>query len=121
MDCEPVVALGCLIGAIALFIAAIYMYDSLAMPAGFWLFGSRTVVCSEGRMFEERLHEGGARYAYMIWTWQWVFSIAVLLGLVGFLALLFDTGNWTTIRAGAVILRRDRGLYWLMRPRLGTD
>jgi phosphohistidine phosphatase SixA len=74
--------------ALGLFVAAVYIYDELSMPPEFW--GSDTGEKPSGRLqfgHDARLNDN--LYAYMVRAWQFLFTPAVLMSLVGFFALLF--------------------------------
>jgi phosphohistidine phosphatase SixA len=108
--------------SLALFVAAVYMYDRLSMPEGFWAYGERTRLPSpRGRRFEEDRRYHGDLYAYMVWTWSWVFTPAVAFGLAGFVALLLDAGNVILFIASLAALAAVGFYYWATRPRLGVD
>ena len=115
-----------LTAALALFVASVYVYDQLGMPEGFWVYGDRPKfrrvwIKKFAKQFEEdrRLH--GILYAYMVWTWGWVFSPAVVLGLLGFVAILFNTGDMWVIGGGLVVVIAVLLYYLATRPELGTD
>jgi phosphohistidine phosphatase SixA len=130
-------ALIALTAAVALFIAAVYMYDRLAMPEGFWVFGRRSnerwgkrvARISDrierrnwwGKQFAKDRDEHGLLYAYMVWTWKYVFTPAVLFALLGFLAIVANTRDPIVIGGGLLMVVLALIYYWLTRPRLGTD
>ncbi len=98
------------------------MYDILAMPSGFWLLAQRPGRLRwRGSQFHEDRKNNGSLYAYMVWTWRFVFTPAVFLGLLGFLAVLINTQNEPAIIGGVVVILCVLGYYILMRPKLGTD
>jgi phosphohistidine phosphatase SixA len=121
----------CLTAALALFVASVYIYDRLSMPSGFWAYDDRGgtqlfhLAARPFRFgrnkFEENVKYHGILYAFMIWTWQYVFTPAVVIGLVGFIALLIDTNNWVVVIGGAIVIAVGFAYYWLERPRLGVD
>jgi phosphohistidine phosphatase SixA len=117
----PLIAMFGLLAATALLITAVYIYDQLTMPAGFWLFGGSRRRRFWSNAFTEQQHEQGALYAHMVWTWQWVFSLGVGAGLIGFFALLFSTGQWVLTGGGLVVVILVFIYYWLIQPRLGTN
>jgi phosphohistidine phosphatase SixA len=108
--------------SLALFIAAVYMYDRLSMPEGFWIDEERpSSQLRRGKAFEQHLRTNGPLYALMIWTWDHIFTSAVAFGLVGFVTLLLSTGN-SFLLAGAVAALIAVGIgYFLFRPKLGND
>ncbi|WP_455389563.1 SixA phosphatase family protein [Petrachloros mirabilis] len=117
-----IVATIALTAALALFIAAVYMYDQLSMPEGFWVYGDRGRSRSvRGDQFESDWRQQGPLYAYMVWTWTYVFTPAVALGLLGFLAILLNTRQVFMIRGGLIVIIAVLAYYVVTRPRLGTD
>jgi phosphohistidine phosphatase SixA len=114
----------CLAAALALFVASVYAYDRLSMPPGFWAYDDRSSApfFRFGRAkFDENVKYHGILYAHMVWTWQFVFTPAVLLGLAGFIALLIQTGNWGLVIGSTAAIVLGYVYYWLERPRLGVD
>ena len=111
-----------LTASLALFIAAVYMYDRLSMPEGFWIDEERpSSQFGRGKAFEQHLRTNGPLYALMIWTWDHVFTPAVALNLVGFVTLLISTDNYIVLTGGlAAIVAVGIG-YLLFRPKLGND
>jgi phosphohistidine phosphatase SixA len=95
---------------LALLLVAVYVYDQLAMPAEFWkLMPERHKPTSaDCGQFTHDYRLNGALYAYMLWTWKWIFTPAVWFGVVGFLALLVPIGDamlrWTLIITTLVVL-----------------
>jgi hypothetical protein len=87
-------AVTCLTAAVGLFVAAVYIYDRLAMPEGFWVYGDRPKGRQiRSRGFREARRQHGPLYAHMVWTWNWVFTAGVALGIVAFFTLLLATGT----------------------------
>jgi phosphohistidine phosphatase SixA len=114
----------CLTAALVLFIASVYIYDRLSMPPGFWAYderGGAPVFRFDKAKFDENVKYHGLLYALMIWNWQYVFTPAVVIGLMGFIALLIDTGNQVVMTGGAIAITVGFAYYWLERPRLGVD
>lgn len=121
-----VVAAISLTAALALFVAAVYVYDQLGMPEGFWVYGDRPTfrrvwIKKFAKQFEEDRCHHGILYAYLVWTWGWVFSPAVGLGLLGFVAILFNTKDVWVITGGFVVVIAVGMYYLATRPELGTD
>ena len=128
-----------LTGSLALFIASIYIYDQLSMPEGFWVFGSSRSKWSIVRIWQsvtsylsENLRPGlkglnkdgencGPMYAYMVWTWTYVFTPAIMLSVLGFLLLLFETEDSLIIGGGIGIIMLIGIYYIIARPSLATD
>ena len=121
----------CLTAALVLFVASVYIYDRLSMPPGFWAYDDRGGASFFHRFaqffrfgrtkFEKNVKYHGILYALMVWTWEYVFTPAVLIGLAGFIALLIHTGNWVVVIGGAIAIAFGFAYYWLERPRLGVD
>jgi phosphohistidine phosphatase SixA len=130
--------------ALALFVASVYVYDTLGMPEGYWLSSRRSRLEAVflralgkqsprmplvRRARDEPEHERpdqafrrhGPLYVYMISTWSIVFTPAVLLALSGFIALVVDTNDWKIQLGVAGSLIAGGVLYWLVRPDLGVD
>jgi phosphohistidine phosphatase SixA len=113
-----------LTASLALLVSVIYMYDRLSMPEGFWVNEDRPSPSRwslKGRGFQRDCEQHGPLYAHMVWTWQFVFTSAVFLALVGFLILVSEIKSiWLLPGIGATLVA-----VWLYytatRPRLGTD
>jgi hypothetical protein len=115
----------CLTWALALFVAAVYMYDRLGMPEGFWAYGDRPKLQrmlqrSRSSKFEKDLRNHGPLYAYMVWTWKRVFTPAVAIALFGFIMILLSTWG-IVIWGGLIALTVVILYYFIARPLLGTD
>ena len=130
--------------SLALFIACIYIYDSLGMPEGYWLYGGQSRVHKlivrilgpragghallwrtrnerKGEARDATLRRHGPLYVYMVSTWTILFTPAVLFGLVGFVALLLSAHRiLIDVGAGLGILLVTV-LYLAARPDLGYD
>jgi phosphohistidine phosphatase SixA len=137
--------------SLGLLVACVYVYDQLALPAGFWSAAERSVGKGSGprarllrplehlghkiRMwtssraarrragfvFDHALRNHGVVYSYMVWTWQWIFTPAVVAGLAGFVLLLVATERTSVLIGGVAALALAAGLYATLRPRLGPD
>jgi hypothetical protein len=137
--------------SLGLLIACVYIYDQLGLPAGFWSATERSAGRGSGvrsrllrpperlghslRMWTSRratrrragfvfhhaLQNHGVVYAYMVWTWQWVFTPALGAGLAGFILLLVATDSSSLLIGGVAAVALAAGLYLALRPRLGTD
>jgi phosphohistidine phosphatase SixA len=130
-DEAPEMSLGRAVSAVALtlslalYVAAVYIYDELSMPEGFWAgvwfrAGSRS-----GRKFGSRVRRFGVVYAHMIRAWTHVFTPGVICSGIGFLALFWDTDlhlsrEWTGV-ACVVAIAAVRIWYWRLRPQLAVD
>ena len=116
------IAIVCLTAAAALFIAAAYMYDQLGMPEGFWAYGDRpTRRRAWFKEFEKNLHYHGPLYAHMLWVWSYVFTPAVFITVLGFLAILVKTADPYVIALGSAVVVIVGVYYSKTRPRLGSD
>lgn len=115
--------------ALALFVAAVYMYDRLSMPRHFWRYDPAEVDQSRSKKLVERLHfkihlqsnmaKDGARYTYMIGVWQWVFTPAVFAAVVGFSALLYGSHDRLVFWMSTVVIVVVTIYYIVLRPILG--
>lgn len=120
--------------ALALFIAAVYMYDRLSMPREKWDYhdpanSSVPADRNAARALIEKLHfkvynecemgNQGARYYYMIYVWQLVFTPAVICALVGFCAILYSTHNELVFWVGVSVIVVVMIYYIILRPILG--
>ena len=125
--------------ALALFISAVYMYDRMTMPGDFWKYELRSDPISNGRkgivrwlynlplslhfrlISKADLAKEGVLYTYMIWTWNYVFTPAVVCALTGFCAILYNLSDtWVFYPALTSILLISI-YYMVARPRLGVD
>jgi hypothetical protein len=82
-DHIPVLAVLVLTLALALFVAAVYMYDRLALPRYFWT-GGRQRPNGRRTALERDVAAHGTVYAHMVWIWKYVFGMAVLFATLGF-------------------------------------
>lgn len=116
------IAIVCLTAAAALFIAAAYMYDQLGMPEGFWAYGDRPSRRKvRFKEFEKNLRYHGPLYAHMLWVWSFVFTPAVFITVLGFLAILVKTEDKYVIALGSAVVVIVGIYYSRTRPRLGSD
>ena len=112
--------------SIALYIAAVYIYDELSMPERFWSTAwaakSRPL---RGQTFRDNLGRGGPVFAHMVHAWNVVFTPAVMCTAVGFLALFWDVEitvpRWEVGVACIAALLIGYVVYLLARPRLAVD
>jgi len=137
--------------SLGLFIACVYIYDQLGLPAGFWSATERSVGRGRGIrarllrpperlghtlrtwtskraagrragfVFDHALQNHGLVYSYMVWTWQWIFTPALAAGLAGFILLLVATEETSLLIGGLAAIALAAALYVALRPRLGTD
>lgn len=118
----PAAAAIFLTGALALFIASVYMLDSMTMPEGFWVGQPRpSFRRAWPQSFRDNRNKHGPLYAYMKRTWEYVFTPAVFLALVGFGAILIRTKLTAVIISCLLIVAGAFLYYGIARPRLGTD
>lgn len=108
--------------ALVLFVGAIFIYDRLSMPEGFWTDEERSMGGrGRGSSFDEACERNGPMHTYMVSTWRLVFTPAVFLALAGFLVMLLDK-NDLRLLVGCSALMLVAGLIcWRLRPQLGTD
>jgi phosphohistidine phosphatase SixA len=137
--------------SLGLFVACVYIYDQLGLPAGFWSATERSAGRGQGIrarllrpperlghtlrrwtsrraarrragfVFDDALRNHGVVYSYMVWTWQWIFTPALAAGLAGFILLLVATEEASVLIGGLAAIAVAAGLYVALRPRLGTD
>jgi phosphohistidine phosphatase SixA len=112
----------CLSVALVLFIASVYIFDTLAMPEGFLAHEPQEprTVRQKGR-FHNKVIWLGFVYASMIHTWRWVFSPAVVLsGLAALLLVGRLRSGWLLVFWSVLIVLA--GLYYfLWKPRRMVD
>jgi hypothetical protein len=79
----------CLSVALVLFIASVYIFDTLAMPEGFLAHIPQRprITKPRGRFYNNEIWLGFV-YASMINTWRWVFTPAVILSALAVLLLV---------------------------------
>src|SRR5205814_1714443 len=76
--------------SLALYVAAVYLYDEISMPEGYWNPGPQIKSAkSYDSKFGNRVRRFGPVYAYMVRAWVFVFTPAVFCSAVGFLALFW--------------------------------
>jgi phosphohistidine phosphatase SixA len=140
-----VVATVALTGSIALLVASVYVYDQLSTPVGFWTDARapwlwRRLYRRRERNQERRwqeLHDrhgaavaerdsapmrlDGPTYRIMVATSRWVYNPAVVLALVGLVALLWGTDDRSILMLGSLgILVAAAYAAW-RRPDIGAD
>ncbi len=100
-------------GALSLFVASVYMYAHMTTPKEYWSDRSRLTI---------RFSTDHSRlYYYLKRTWCWVFTPAVILFIIGFIATLFNTGNYWIIVAGVLIIIGVIIYFIIMKPVLSPD
>jgi phosphohistidine phosphatase SixA len=116
-------ALVCLALATLLFVVSIYMYDRLAMPQRYWeaIDEEKPPRQERWRSFRRDRLRCGLLYAYMVWVWRFVFSVAVATAMLGFLALVMYRGVWPVAVLYLFALAAAVTYYFLFRPELGVD
>jgi len=58
----------------------------------------------------------------MVWTWRYIFTVGVVLGIVGFFFMLLNTEYpWWVIAVGISVLLAPALVYWFAQPPLSTD
>jgi phosphohistidine phosphatase SixA len=142
---SQVVAVIALTASLALFVACVFIYDQLSMPSGFWTDSARprlwrrfyeraerrselrwqAVACAAGPdAADERVApmlEAGARHRLMVGTWTWLFTPASWCALIGFVALLINTGSSGMVIGSCLGLVGAGVLAVVRRPDLGAD
>lgn len=108
--------------ALVLFVCAVYIYDRLAMPEGFWTSEPRPKFSRYWPdSFRRDFIRRGPVYAYMIRTWRFVFSPAVAFTVAGYFLLLALNAAWSVMFASAAAMVVGFYYYQRARPRLGVD
>jgi phosphohistidine phosphatase SixA len=114
--------LACLALATLLFVVSIYMYDRLAMPRRYWVGGADTRRRQDlWRRFRRDRVGSGLVYAYMVWVWRFVFSAAVGMAMLGFLALVLHRRVWPVAVLFLLAITASTLYYVVFRPDLGVD
>jgi phosphohistidine phosphatase len=134
--------------SLALFVACIYIYDSLSMPEGFWIYGARSRLHEflheflirrlepltkrhalaprprkefKGEPQDSKLRRDGPLYVYMVRTWTFMFTPAVVFGLIGFVALLLSSHRAFIYVGASLGIVLVTALYFRARPNLRDD
>jgi len=106
--------------ATALFVTAIYMFDRLTLPSQFWKRDGQRA-WRPGSSFHKDFNDHGEVYAHMVWTWKYVFTVAVFLAVLGFVFLVLHRGKPELTGAVVSGLIAAGIYYWRTRPNLGVD
>jgi phosphohistidine phosphatase SixA len=115
-------AVSTLFVALVLFVSAVYVYDRLAMPEGFWTSEERPKFSRYWpQSFRDDFNRHGPLYAYMVRTWKFVFTPAVMFTLVGYFLLLALNAAWSVVFLSAIAVVLGCYYYNRARPRLGVD
>ena len=107
--------------AAGLFIAAVYLYDRLGMPSGFWLLKRPWWIKADDAEGTERIELDGHPQAHMVRIWTRVFTPAVICSFAGVSLLVLAIGNkW--MFAGYLAISVAAAMYfrWL-RPTDDVD
>ena len=89
---------------------------------GMRIWTSRRAAARSARFaFDDAYRTHGVVFAYMVWTWRWMFTPAVAAGAGGFILLLVASDRPGLIAGGIAALALAVGLYLALRPRLGPD
>jgi hypothetical protein len=131
--------------ALALFVAAIYIYDQLSMPPGFWTDGPRprlprTLANWRERRIEERwlktaaqttpeqaddesaaVRLDGPLFVTMVRASRWLFTPAVALSLLAFVAIVLEVHVWWVTAGAAISVAVAVVYFFAHRPMLGVD
>jgi len=89
-------ALAAHFSAAGLFIATVYLYDRLVMPAGFWMLKPPKRpwwIRREDEDSQEKLALHGHQQEHMVRIWSWFFTPAVALSTLGVLMLVARAGR----------------------------
>ncbi len=108
-------------GALGFFIAAVYLYDRLSMPEGFWIARSADKRNKLPAFVRENEEQYGLLYAHMVHAWIYVFTPGIILAGIG---LLLITMYATSVVLGALCVVALTGTivyYRRVRPQLGVD
>jgi phosphohistidine phosphatase SixA len=110
--------------SLALYVAAVYLYDELAMPEEFW----KGRPGSKNRKFAELIRTNGPIYAYMTRGWTWIFTPAVFFTAIGFLILFWQAWleeiKWPSWVVGCfciVAIALAAVLFLVLRPKAAKD
>jgi len=131
--------------ALAMFVGAIYVYDQISMPPGFWTDGPRLLLPRyladrRERRAEARWHKiekelgpeaadediaaiglDGPLFDSMVKASRFLFTPAVALSLIGFALIVADVhSSWVRVGA-AVSVVAAVGCFLARRPSLGVD
>ena len=79
------------------------------------------VACDDGTVVGFLGLRCGLLYAYMVWVWRFVFSVAVGMAMLGFLALVLHRGVWLVALLYLIAIMAAIIYYLLFRPELGVD
>jgi phosphohistidine phosphatase SixA len=140
-----VIATTALTGSLCLLVASVYVFDQLSTPVGFWTDAPRSRLWRWLNTRREHRRErrwerisrdesaaaadedvaplrlDGPVYRTMLNTSRWIYNPAVLLGMLGFVALLLGTANaWVQV-LGCSVLAVALLYAGLRRPDLGAD
>jgi phosphohistidine phosphatase SixA len=142
---DQIVGTICLSASLALFVACVYIYDQLGMPSGYWTDAQPPRAWRRFYVWQERERErqwerdakakgdvdaderqaaslqNGPRYNLMISTSRLLFTPAATLALLGFVMLLFGTGDWRILVGGCTGLVLAGAYAASKRPNLGAD
>jgi phosphohistidine phosphatase SixA len=116
----PLLATVCLTAAMALFIAAVYIYDILTMPEGFWFTSQQTEWKKLPSIVQKNKEQHGLLYGHMIDAWVMVFTPGVIFAAIGFLLIVVHKTSLFSLVYLAIILGIV-AYYWWRRPKLGVD
>lgn len=117
----PLIATICLTASIALFIAAVYIYDLLSMPEGFWATSRAAKWQQLPRMVQNNKNQHGLIYGHMLHAWIWIFTPGVILATIGFLLII---AHQTSIQLSFFCLGIILAVvvyYRKVRPMFGVD
>lgn len=110
-----------LTASVGLFIAAVYAYDQLSMPEGFWGTSRAGPWSRWTRFNDDQRNEYGELYTLMVDTWTYCFTPAVLLAACGFLAVILAIGTIAITSLYLLVGIICVIYYRKIRPKLGVD
>lgn len=117
----PLISTIFLTAALALFIAAIYIYDRLSMPEGFWGTTRAPKFQNLPKFVQKNKDQYGLVYAHMIHAWLVIFTPAVFLAAAGFLLLVVSVKPDGPSYIYLTIMIVVGIIYWNKKPQLGVD
>jgi hypothetical protein len=107
--------------AAGLFIAAVYLYDRLGMPTGFWLLKRPSWIKPGDAEQTERLELHGYPQAHMVRIWTRIFTPAVLCSFAGVTLLVLATGNGWLLAGYLAISLVAMACFFRLRPTGDVD
>ena len=115
-----VAAMLCLSAALACFVSAVFIYDRLNMPVGFWEAQRQAPYKSLPKLVQDNKDRHGLIYGYMLHAWQRRFIPGVFFAALG---LLLTAASKTSLFSllSLIVLVIVYAVYRWKRPRVGVD